>query len=98
MVTYTQITTTSYGLTSEGLEIADQGSHEYRLWAALPPKGGEPLTVPALKVSRASNFSTDTSSHMRLCTSAVLSCPGHIGSSSLEMVLNPSSSCLAMRR
>jgi phenylalanyl-tRNA synthetase alpha chain len=50
MVTYTQITSTAFVLTPEGLEIADKGSHEYRLWAALPPKGGEPIGVPELKV------------------------------------------------
>jgi hypothetical protein len=89
MVTYTQITTTSYGLTSEGLEIADQGSHEYRFWAALPSKGGEPLAVPELKVSPTSKFFPDTSYRMRLCMSAVLLHLGRIGSSSLEMDLTP---------
>ncbi|GFZ51629.1 Phenylalanyl-tRNA synthetase alpha subunit [Saitozyma sp. JCM 24511] len=49
MVTYTQITSTAFVLTPEGLEIAEKGSHEYRLWTALPPKGGEPIGVPELK-------------------------------------------------
>lgn len=50
MVEYRQITTTSYALTEEGLGIAASGSHEYRVWGALPAKGGEPVGVPELKV------------------------------------------------
>jgi phenylalanyl-tRNA synthetase alpha chain len=52
MLTYENITSTVYALTPEGAEIASLGSHEARLWQALPVKGaGEPLTVPKLKVS-----------------------------------------------
>lgn len=52
MIEYTQIQNTVYGLTEEGNQIAASGSHEYRVWNALPAKGaGEPVTVPELKVS-----------------------------------------------
>jgi phenylalanyl-tRNA synthetase alpha chain len=52
MVRIQIINTTSSLLTPEGTEIATNGSHEARVWAALPSKGaGEPLTVPALQVS-----------------------------------------------
>ncbi len=51
MVTFTQITKTSYGLTEEGESIALSGSHEYRVWKALPRLGeGEPVGIPELKV------------------------------------------------
>lgn len=50
MIEYSQITTTSYTLTPEGQGIAKDGSHEFRVWSVLPPKGGEPLGVPELKV------------------------------------------------
>ena len=51
MVEYKQITTTSYALAPEGSNIASSGSHEYRVWAALPAKNaGVPVTVPELKV------------------------------------------------
>ena len=51
MVESKQITTTSFGLTEEAQGIAASGSHEYRVWRAVPEKGvGEPLTVPELKV------------------------------------------------
>ncbi|WVR04844.1 phenylalanine-tRNA ligase, alpha subunit [Kwoniella sp. DSM 27419] len=50
MITYKQITTTSYALTEEGSVIVDNGSHEYRVWQALPVKGaGEPVGIPELK-------------------------------------------------
>lgn len=45
------ITSTSNILTPEGSDIATNGSHEARLWAALPLKGeGEALTIPQLSV------------------------------------------------
>lgn len=53
MVEYTQITTTTYTLTEEGSGMAKDGSHEYRLWSALEPKGGKELSVPELQVSQA---------------------------------------------
>ena len=38
-------------LTSEGAQIASEGSHEARIWAALPVKGqGIPLTPAQLKI------------------------------------------------
>ncbi|KAL7419069.1 Phenylalanyl-tRNA synthetase, beta subunit, cytoplasmic [Cryptotrichosporon argae] len=50
MVDSTQITTTTYVLTDEGVQIVASGSHEYRVWQALPTKGaGQPMTVPELK-------------------------------------------------
>nr|ODN92976.1 phenylalanine-tRNA ligase, alpha subunit [Cryptococcus depauperatus CBS 7855] len=50
MVTYKQITTTLYSLTPEGTTIIENGSHEYRVWSALPVEGqGEPLGVPELE-------------------------------------------------
>jgi phenylalanyl-tRNA synthetase alpha chain len=46
------INTTTSVLTPEGIEIATNGSHEARVWAALPLKGqGEPMTIPELQVS-----------------------------------------------
>ena len=54
MVSYSQITTTTYETTAEGSGIAASGSHEYRVWAALPVKGqAEPVGLPELKVSAA---------------------------------------------
>jgi phenylalanyl-tRNA synthetase alpha chain len=50
MIEYKQITTTSFVLTEEGLDIAANGSHEYRVWEALPPKGGAGLGMPELMV------------------------------------------------
>ncbi|KAI9636126.1 phenylalanine-tRNA ligase [Dioszegia hungarica] len=49
MIVYKQITTTSFALTEEGLDIAAKGSHEYRVWEALPAKGGVALSMPDLK-------------------------------------------------
>lgn len=51
MIGYKQLTTTTFVLTEEGLDIAAKGSQEYRVWEALPPKGGVALGVPELKVS-----------------------------------------------
>lgn len=50
MVTYTTQETLSHVLTSEGASIALNGSHEARVWEALPAKGvGEPLTMKELE-------------------------------------------------
>ncbi|OBZ76084.1 Phenylalanine--tRNA ligase alpha subunit [Grifola frondosa] len=50
MITYTTQETVSHVLTPEGAQIALQGSHEARVWTALPPKGaGEPLTPQQLE-------------------------------------------------
>jgi phenylalanyl-tRNA synthetase alpha chain len=52
MIEYTQIQNTMYMLSEEGKQIAASGSHEYRVWVALPAKGaGAPVGVPELKVS-----------------------------------------------
>lgn len=54
MVQFQIINTSTSVLTAEGVEIATNGSHEARVWAALPLKGqGEPMTVPDLQVCRA---------------------------------------------
>lgn len=51
MVQFQIINTSTSVLTPEGVEIATNGSHEARVWAALPLKGqGEPMTVPDLQV------------------------------------------------
>lgn len=39
MIAYTSHEISSHVLTSEGSQIVLQGSHEARVWAALPPKG-----------------------------------------------------------
>lgn len=49
MVTQEQITETVYGLTDEGAQIAKDGSHEYRVWEALPAKGGAAVSIPELQ-------------------------------------------------
>jgi phenylalanyl-tRNA synthetase alpha chain len=50
MITYDTHETSSHVLTPEGTKIVLEGSHEARVWAALPAKGeGEPLGVPDLK-------------------------------------------------
>lgn len=52
MIKYTTNETSSHVLTPEGSQCVLQGSHEYRVWAALPSKGeGKPLTAPELKKS-----------------------------------------------
>lgn len=51
MINFEIINTTSSSLTPEGMEIATNGSHEARVWAALPLKGqSEPMTVPEIQV------------------------------------------------
>lgn len=50
MVTIDFHETFSYVLTQEGTQIALEGSHEARVWSALPTKGGgAPLTVKQLQ-------------------------------------------------
>jgi phenylalanyl-tRNA synthetase alpha chain len=50
MVTYYTNEVLTYVLTSEGSQIARDGSHEARVWAALPVKGsGRPLTPQQLR-------------------------------------------------
>ncbi|TCD64325.1 Phenylalanyl-tRNA synthetase, beta subunit, cytoplasmic [Steccherinum ochraceum] len=50
MITYTTQETLSHVLTPEGASIALNGSHEARVWAALPVKGdGQPLTPKELE-------------------------------------------------
>lgn len=50
MVEYSIQEVLVYGLTPEGSQIAEQGSHEARVWAALPMKGeGSPFPIKDLK-------------------------------------------------
>lgn len=50
MLAYTTHETTSHVLTAEGSSIAMNGSHEARVWAALPTKGqGKPITPKELE-------------------------------------------------
>ncbi|CCA73331.1 probable FRS2-phenylalanine--tRNA ligase beta chain, cytosolic [Serendipita indica DSM 11827] len=49
MVVYQAHEVLSYSLTPEGEQIATQGSHEARVWAALSEKGGEPVSIKDLK-------------------------------------------------
>ncbi|KAG6830840.1 hypothetical protein H0H92_014492 [Tricholoma furcatifolium] len=50
MVVYETHEVSSHALTPEGSQIVDMGSHEARVWAALPAKGeGSPLTPAQLK-------------------------------------------------
>ncbi|KAG6821589.1 hypothetical protein H0H93_000098 [Arthromyces matolae] len=50
MIIYETHEIVSHALTPEGSQIVDLGSHEARVWAALPGKGeGAPFTVPQLK-------------------------------------------------
>ncbi|KAF9820945.1 hypothetical protein IEO21_00922 [Rhodonia placenta] len=46
MIAYTTQETTSHVLTPEGAQIALEGSHEARVWAALPPKGQGAAITP----------------------------------------------------
>lgn len=49
MITYETHETFLHVLTAEGALILQDGSHEARIWAALPLKGeGEPVTIAAL--------------------------------------------------
>ncbi|KAG6833894.1 hypothetical protein H0H87_007905 [Tephrocybe sp. NHM501043] len=50
MIIYETHETSSHALTPEGSQIVAEGSHESRVWAALPAKGeGSPLTPMQLK-------------------------------------------------
>ena len=50
MISYTTHETVSHVLTPEGAQIAVQGSHEARVWQALPHKGeGSPMTPKQLE-------------------------------------------------
>lgn len=50
MITYTTQETLSHVLTPEGASIALSGSHEARVWAAVPVKGeGEPMSSKELE-------------------------------------------------
>jgi phenylalanyl-tRNA synthetase alpha chain len=50
MITYTTQEDLVHALTPEGAQVAQQGSHEARVWAAVPAKGkGKPLSVKDLK-------------------------------------------------
>jgi phenylalanyl-tRNA synthetase alpha chain len=50
MITYKTHETFTIALTPEGAQIAQEGSHEARVWAALPAKGeGEPFTEKQLQ-------------------------------------------------
>ncbi|PVG03460.1 putative FRS2-phenylalanine--tRNA ligase beta chain, cytosolic [Serendipita vermifera] len=49
MVAYEAHEVLSYCLTPEGEQIAEQGSHEARVWAALSEKGGAPVSIRDLK-------------------------------------------------
>ena len=50
MITYTTQEISSHVLTPEGAQIALDGSHEARVWSALPMKGeGAPVSVKELK-------------------------------------------------
>jgi len=47
MIRYESHETISHVLTAEGAQIALQGSHEARVWAALPAKGAGSSITPA---------------------------------------------------
>lgn len=50
MIHYESHEILSHALTPEGVQIAHQGSHEARVWAALPTKGaGSPVPPAELK-------------------------------------------------
>lgn len=50
MVTYETHEVVSHVLTAEGTQIAQEGSHEARVWSVLPLKGqGEPVNPGQLK-------------------------------------------------
>ncbi|RDB22806.1 Phenylalanine--tRNA ligase alpha subunit [Hypsizygus marmoreus] len=50
MIKYESHEISSHALTAEGAQIVNEGSHEARVWAALPAKGhGKPLTPVQLK-------------------------------------------------
>ncbi|KAF8314792.1 hypothetical protein DL93DRAFT_2079983 [Clavulina sp. PMI_390] len=52
MITYTTQEVFAHDLSAEGAQLAEQGSHEARVWNALPLKGeGAGLTIPELKAA-----------------------------------------------
>ncbi|EJD53699.1 hypothetical protein AURDEDRAFT_110475 [Auricularia subglabra TFB-10046 SS5] len=52
MIKYTTQETLVHDLTAEGKDLAAKGSHEARVWAALPAQGaGKPLTAQELKAA-----------------------------------------------
>ena len=57
MITYETHETTSHVLTPEGASIALNGSHEARVWAAVPAKGtGTPMTPKELEAKIGSDI------------------------------------------
>jgi hypothetical protein len=72
MVQFQIINTSTSVLTAEGVEIATNGSHEARVWAALPLKGqGEPMTVPDLQVCNAFLPASAVLINAKVCLSGV---------------------------
>lgn len=52
MILYTTQEVLVHDLSTEGAELAEQGSHEARVWTALPLKGeGNGLSIPELKAA-----------------------------------------------
>ena len=49
MVKSEQVTVDVHGLTSEGLLIAENGSHEYLVWQALPGVDATPITAQEIQ-------------------------------------------------
>lgn len=49
MVVSEQVTVDVHGLTAEGNAIAQNGSHEYLVWSALPSLDGTPLTAQEIQ-------------------------------------------------
>lgn len=49
MVTSEQVNVDVHALTNEGLSIAQNGSHEYLVWSALPSPDGTPLTAQEIQ-------------------------------------------------
>lgn len=57
MISYETHETTSHVLTPEGASIALNGSHEARVWAAVPVKGeGSPMTPKELEAKIGSDI------------------------------------------
>ena len=63
MVEYDQITTTTYALSPEATSIAKDGSHEYRVWHALP-ETGEAMSSADLQVSLVLGLYIHFASHL----------------------------------
>ncbi len=59
MITYTTNKREYYVLTPEGEQIAREGSHEARLWNALPVKGqGQPVSIKELQQNLGADSAT----------------------------------------